>query len=169
VVRFKTPSEPSSWARAARDDQVLENDVCAGFDDLKGPVLELTGVNDRRGPGPLDDPAMAGTGEIQIPGKPGRFVIAAGVLDGQRIGAGQQLDGVVLAARIGIELEDGVAEAAAAEAAVGERRRDNGRRDPATLKGFEQQLPPGTLLVPAGAGPRERGETDHLRPPRLAP
>jgi hypothetical protein len=60
--------------QAALDNQVLEDDLRAGVDDLKGPILELAGVNDRGRPGPLDDPAMAGLGQVQVAGEPGRFV-----------------------------------------------------------------------------------------------
>jgi hypothetical protein len=96
-------------------------------DDVKEPVLELAGVNDGRvvagRTGPLDDPAVAGPREVEISRQPSCFMTAAGVREAQRVGAGLEQDGVVLGARVAVKLEDGVAQAAAALATVGEGRR----------------------------------------------
>ncbi len=123
------------------NDQVLEDDDGAGVDDLKDPVQQLAGVNNRRvgagRPRSLDDQPVAGAGDVQIALKPRRFVVAARVDDGQHVDAGLKLDNVVVAAGIGVELEDGIAQAAAARAAVGERRRRQGGRDTTGLKEFK--------------------------------
>jgi hypothetical protein len=77
--------------QAALDDQVLEDDLGARVDDLKDPVLELTGVNDRRvvarRAGALDDPAVAGLVQVQVAGEARRLVTVANVLDGQSVRA----------------------------------------------------------------------------------
>jgi hypothetical protein len=60
-------------------------------------------------------------------------VAAAGVNDRQHVGAGQELDDVVVFARVGVELEDPVTQAAAAQAAIRERLGYERRRDAALL------------------------------------
>jgi hypothetical protein len=137
--------------------QVAEHHLRAGRDDLEDPVQELAGIDDRRiGParsGPLDDPAVAGPGQVQIAFEPRGFVVAVRVADGQRVGAGQELDGVVGAAGIGVELEDRGAQAAAAQAAVGEGRRRDGRGNSAVLQQLQTQQAPGQCPAAAGAAP----------------
>jgi hypothetical protein len=78
------------------NDQILEDDLRARGDDLEHAILELAGVNDRgivpARPGPLEDPAAAGLGQIQVAGEARRFVLAADIADRQRIGACLELE-----------------------------------------------------------------------------
>ncbi len=107
---------------------------------------------------------MAGAREVQVPRQASRFMMAAAVADGQRVGAGLEQDGVVVGAGIGVELEDRVAQAAAAQAAVGEGRRREGRGDTARLQEFKMQEAPGGRPAPAAAAPGTPPGEGVLRP-----
>ena len=82
---------PIVLGEAALDDQVLEDNLRARVHDLKDPVLELAGVNDRGvvpgRAGALDDPAVAGLVQVQVAGEARRLVTVANVLDGQSVRA----------------------------------------------------------------------------------
>jgi hypothetical protein len=107
------------------DCQILKDHMGSLVDNLKDPVMKSAGVDDgrarSRGAGSLDDQQMAGIGYVQVPSGGGPCLSVPAVLDRQVVGARFQENRIGGGTVVGIGGEDGVAQAAAAGAAVQER------------------------------------------------